>query len=66
MSFKLDNILRCPLAGSPLQRDGNRYVSAGGRRYSMVHGVPVLLAPRKESTLWVTWPVRPEIVKNAA
>jgi len=53
MSFDLENILRCPETGSPLQREQNAYVSPAGQRYSIVQGVPVLLTPRDDPTLWV-------------
>ena len=49
----LDNLLCCPTTRSPLQRNGDFLVSREGVRYPVVHGVPVLLAPKKESTLWV-------------
>lgn len=53
MPFDIDAYLRCPVTGSSLRRDGSHYVSDEGRRYPIVHGVPVLLAPREQSTLWV-------------
>ncbi|MEE3719028.1 methyltransferase domain-containing protein [Tumidithrix elongata RA019] len=49
----LDSILRCPVTNSAMTQEGKFYVSAEGIRYPIVQGVPVLLAPRTESTLWV-------------
>ncbi|MFO0941589.1 MAG: methyltransferase domain-containing protein [Pirellulales bacterium] len=49
----LETIVCCPVTRSPLIRDGNWLTSAEGRRYPVVHGVPVLLAPKEDRTLWV-------------
>lgn len=36
-------IVRCPVTGEPLRRDGDRLVSASGRSYPIVGGLPVLV-----------------------
>ncbi len=38
----LEDILACPVDGSPLLREGTWWVSAAGRRYPSVQGIPVL------------------------
>ncbi len=53
MPFDIDNLLRCPLTGSSLQRGEKWFESAEGKRYPIVHGLPVLLSPKKSYTLWV-------------
>lgn len=41
----LDDLLACPVDGAPLHREGHEWVSATGRRYSEIEGVPILLRP---------------------
>lgn len=53
MTFDLHNILRCPVTGSSLHKEGGFLVSVEGARYPVVHGVPVLLSFKEEPTLWV-------------
>lgn len=43
--------LICPVEKSPLRLDGRFLVSAGGRRYPVVDGVPVMLSPEATPTL---------------
>lgn len=45
--------LRCPVNGDELTRRGNTLISAAGREYPIVHGVPVLLSNTDDPTLWV-------------
>lgn len=53
MTRNIEEILCCPVTRSPLRCEGNWLVSTEGRRYPVVHGVPVLLAPKEDRTLWV-------------
>ena len=36
----VEQTLRCPATGEPLRRDGDALVSAAGRHYPIVGGVP--------------------------
>jgi SAM-dependent methyltransferase len=54
----VEQTLRCPATGEPLRRDGDALVSAAGRRYPIVGGVPVLIA--EERSLFSAAPARPE------
>jgi 2-polyprenyl-3-methyl-5-hydroxy-6-metoxy-1,4-benzoquinol methylase/uncharacterized protein YbaR (Trm112 family) len=45
--------LVCPIDHSPLRIDGDSLTSAGGRRYPVVEGVPVMLVESPDQTLWV-------------
>jgi 2-polyprenyl-3-methyl-5-hydroxy-6-metoxy-1,4-benzoquinol methylase len=47
----LEDLLACPVDGSPLRRDGDVWVSSSGRRYPEVCGVPVLFHPDSENTM---------------
>lgn len=47
----LDEILACPVDGSPLRRENGEWVSEAGRRYAEVEGVPVLLRPETDDTI---------------
>jgi SAM-dependent methyltransferase/uncharacterized protein YbaR (Trm112 family) len=47
----LSDLLACPVDGSPLMPDGDEWVSAHGRRYPSVQGVPVLFRPEVDNTL---------------
>ena len=49
--MELDDILACPVDHTPLRREGNEWVSAAGRRYPSVQGIPVLFPPDAEATL---------------
>jgi len=42
----LDDLLARLVDGTPLTRAGEEWVSAAGRRYPTIHGIPVLLGPR--------------------
>jgi SAM-dependent methyltransferase/uncharacterized protein YbaR (Trm112 family) len=48
---ELDAILACPVDGTPLTREGDVWVSAAGRRYPTIQGVPVLFRPDATDTL---------------
>lgn len=50
---KIGHALRCPVTGSSLRQDGDTLISGENRSYPVINGVPVLLAPREKSTLWV-------------
>lgn len=50
---KLDDLLACPVDGSPLARQGEEWVSAAGRRYPTIQGVPVLFHSHAADTLSV-------------
>jgi ubiquinone/menaquinone biosynthesis C-methylase UbiE/uncharacterized protein YbaR (Trm112 family) len=45
--------LVCPVDRSTLTFSGNHLVSQAGRRYAVEDGVPVMLVPEREPTLWV-------------
>jgi len=45
--------LRCPANGDELTRRGDMLISASGREYPIVQGVPVLLSNTDDPTLWV-------------
>jgi len=47
----LDDLLACPVDGTPLVREGEEWVSATGRRYPTIQGVPVLFRPDATDTL---------------
>ncbi|MBE7495686.1 MAG: methyltransferase domain-containing protein [Verrucomicrobiaceae bacterium] len=47
----LDELLACPVDGTPLMREGDAWVSAAGRRYPTVQGIPVLFRPDATDTL---------------
>lgn len=47
----LEDILACPVDGSPLRREENWWISPSGRRYPIIHGVPVLFHPDAQDTL---------------
>jgi SAM-dependent methyltransferase/uncharacterized protein YbaR (Trm112 family) len=47
-----DNLV-CPIDRTPLSQNGDELVSANGRRYPIVDGVPVLLVPTAEQTIGV-------------
>lgn len=47
----LDEILACPVDGSALRCEGNEWISAAGRRYPVVSGVPVLFRPETSDTI---------------
>lgn len=47
----LDDLLACPVDGIPLSRDGEAWVSAAGRRYPTIQGIPVLFRPDATDTL---------------
>lgn len=47
----LDELLACPVDGSPLAREGEEWVSASGRRYPSIQGVPILFRPDATDTL---------------
>ena len=45
--------LVCPVDQSPLVQSEDWLVSQAGRRYPVVDGVPVMLVPDRDYTLWV-------------
>jgi SAM-dependent methyltransferase len=45
--------LRCPVNGDKLTRRGDMLISAAGKQYPIVQGVPVLLSNTDDPTLWV-------------
>lgn len=47
------DLLRCPVDGSRLRRDGSWLFSLVGRRYPIAHGIPILLRDDVADTLWV-------------
>lgn len=47
----LEEILACPVDGSALRCEGDEWVSAAGRRYPNVQGVPVLFHPDTSNTI---------------
>ncbi len=47
----LDELLACPVDGTPLIRAGEEWVSAAGRRYPTIHGIPVLFHPDSGNTM---------------
>lgn len=47
----LDELLACPVDGSPLHREGGDWVSDAGRRYPTIQGVPVLFHPDAGNTM---------------
>lgn len=47
----LDDLLGCPVDGSPLSREGDEWVSAAGRRYPIIQDVPVLFRPDAADTI---------------
>lgn len=50
-TLNLQDVLACPVDGSPLHQEGQEWVSAVGRRYPTVEGVPVLFHPDEADTL---------------
>lgn len=49
------DFLACPIDGSPLHLDDGFLVSAGGRRYPVVDGVPVMLRDDVVQTMDLAW-----------
>ena len=47
----LENVLACPVDGSPLTKDGSEWVSQGGRRYPTIDGIPIVFHPATNNTL---------------
>ena len=47
----LDDLLACPVDGTPLARDGDEWVSAAGRRYPSIQGVPILFRDDVSNTI---------------
>ena len=47
----LEDLLACPVDGSPLLRVGDEWVSGAGRRYPTIQGIPVLFRPDVSNTL---------------
>jgi uncharacterized protein YbaR (Trm112 family) len=43
MKRRLLEILVCPVSKGPLRREGDELVSAEGRRYPIVNGIPVMI-----------------------
>jgi SAM-dependent methyltransferase/uncharacterized protein YbaR (Trm112 family) len=50
---ELPGSLVCPVEGLPLQREGMRLVSPGGRAYPLVEGIPVLLVGDVQQTIGI-------------
>ena len=46
-------LLCCPDTGAPLEQEGLWLLAPQGQRFPIVHGIPVLLAPNENPTLWV-------------
>ncbi len=51
-TWYLDNLV-CPIDRTALNYLGDQLVSASGRRYPVVDGIPVMLVPEVEQTHWV-------------
>jgi 2-polyprenyl-3-methyl-5-hydroxy-6-metoxy-1,4-benzoquinol methylase/uncharacterized protein YbaR (Trm112 family) len=47
----LEEILACPVDHTPLRREGAEWVSAVGRRYPEIQGIPVLFHPNSTNTM---------------
>lgn len=47
----LEDILACPVDGTPLRREGDSWLSAAGRRYPSIQGIPVLFHPDASDTM---------------
>lgn len=47
----LDELLACPVDGTPLRLEGAVWVSGAGRRYPTIQGIPVLFHPEAGNTM---------------